>query len=384
MRVLIRFVCVLAICLSTWRTGHAQVMIRPDQPDTKVGASTAGQVIDAIGKALHDGYIFPDVAEKMARDLRSRLEKKEFESITSSKELAKLLTDQLQSISHDKHVRVLYVYDALPKPPGADGNKPSAEEQAKMRERMHARAAAGNFGFDKVERLAGNVGCIELLAFQPAEIGGETAASAMNFVANTDALIIDVRKNGGGAPSMVALMCSYLFGPTPVHLNDLYRRQGNTTHQWWTLPYVPGKRYEDKPVYVLTSSRTFSAAEEFTYNLKTQKRATIVGETTGGGANPGGVQPLVGHFAMFVPSGRAINPITNTNWEGTGVTPDVSVRADLALATAHLAALKQLTSGSPEAGKSSKRVSDPGQIQEIKKTIEKLEKELEAGKVSAK
>ena len=152
----------------------------------------------------------------------------------------------------------------------------------------------------------------------------------MSFVANTDALIIDVRNNGGGAPSMVAYLCSYLFGPEPVHINDLYFRPENSTHQWWTLPHLPGKRYEGKPVYVLTSKRTFSAAEEFTYNLKTQKRATIVGETTGGGANPGGTRPVAEHFIVFVPSGRAINPITKTNWEGTGVAPDVAVAAELA------------------------------------------------------
>src|SRR4029079_14564144 len=180
----------------------------------------------------------------------------------------------------------------------------------------------------------------DLRGFQPAQFGAETVVAAMNFVANTDALIVDLRRNGGGDPSMVSLISSYLFGSEPVHLNDLYFRPDDSTRQWWTLQYVPGKRYGDKkPVYVLTSNRTFSAAEEFTYNLKNLKRATIVGETTGGGAHPGGMRRIGEHFGMFIPTGRAINPISKTNWEGTGVKPDVDVPADQALKVAHIAAL---------------------------------------------
>ena len=141
---------------------------------------------------------------------------------------------------------------------------------------------------------------------------------------------------------MVAFLCSYFFEGPPVHLNDLYWRSSNSTQQWWTLSYVPGKRYVNKDVYLLTSSGTFSAAEEFTNNLKTQKRATIVGETTGGGANPGGMERLSDHFGAFVPGGRAINPVTLTNWEGTGVAPDIAVPADQALTAAYRTALGKL------------------------------------------
>jgi len=206
------------------------------------------------------------------------------------------------------------------------------------------------------------------------ELGADTVAAAMNFVNNTDALIIDMRSNGGGNPAMVALVCSYLFGAEPVHLNDLYWREGDSTHQWWTLPYVPGKRYGDKrPVYLLTAKRTFSAAEEFTYNLKNLKRATIIGETTGGGAHPGGVFRINEHFGMFVPTGRAISPITKTNWEGTGVTPDISVPADQALLVARSMALKkQLTN-----------VTDSDIKVGIQDEIAKVEKELNALKTKS-
>jgi C-terminal processing protease CtpA/Prc len=192
-----------------------------------------------------------------------------------------------------------------------------------------------------VERLDGNIGYVRLDGFMsPAESAGKLAA-AMTFVADTDALIFDLRENGGGDPAMVALICSYLFGDKPVHLNDLYWRKGNRTEEFWTKASVPGRKFVDKDVYVLTSNRTFSGAEEFSYNLKNLKRATIVGETTGGGAHPGEMVRLSDHFGAFVPTGRAISPITKTNWEGTGVEPDVKVQKELALQTAYLMALKK-------------------------------------------
>jgi C-terminal processing protease CtpA/Prc len=165
----------------------------------------------------------------------------------------------------------------------------------------------------------------------------------MNFLAHSDALIFDLRESaGGGDPSTVVFLSSYLFGSEPAHLNDLYWREGNRTHQYWTLTYVPGRRYVGKPVYILTSKRTFSAGEEFAYNLQALKRATIIGETTGGGANPGDEFRINDHFEVFVPTGRAINPVTKTNWEGTGVRPDIEAPKAQALKTAHLAALRTL------------------------------------------
>jgi hypothetical protein len=357
----------------------AQVMLRKDQPDLTFEPKTAQQIVETIQKCLNEEYVFPETAKTIEADLRRRLENHEYDKITSARKMADLLTDQLQAISKDKHLRVFYSYEPLPQHRPVKDSAPDPNRK-EMVERMRKRGRATNYGFEKVERLEGNVGYLDLRMFQPAELAGETAAAAMNFVANTDALIIDLRKNGGGAPSMVALVSSYLFGPEPVHLNDLYFRPEDSTHQWWTLPLVPGQRYEGKPVYVLTSKRTFSAAEEFTYNLKSLKRATIVGETTGGGAHPGGMKPINDHFGIFVPSGRAINPITKTNWEGTGVAPDMPVPADLALKTAHLAALKAISKDLEERRKDPKTAPEPMQVDQIKKAIEQLEKELANGK----
>ncbi|HVF88866.1 MAG TPA: S41 family peptidase [Blastocatellia bacterium] len=327
--------------------------------DPALDARTREEVIDGAIRNLNDAYVFPDVAKQMEKALRDRAQNKEYDNVTSPRAFAEMLTNHLREVSHDKHLRVIYSSDVIPvEDPQAE---PSPEEQQRFRNYMKAQ----NWGFEKVERLEGNIGYLDLRGFFDADSGGDTVAAAMNFLANTDALIIDLRKNGGGSPAMVALISTYLFEGRQVHLNDIYWRPDNSTRQWWTLPYVPGQRYGKKDVYVLTSSSTFSAAEEFTYNLKNLKRATIVGETTGGGAHPGGPRRINDHFMVGVPSGRAINPITKTNWEGTGIKPDVETSAARALKTAHLLALK----------KTMEAKSDPEQKARLRQTIASLEKE---------
>jgi retinol-binding protein 3 len=239
----------------------------------------------------------------------------------------------LQEVSKDKHLRVLFNAEGFP-----ERRTPTTEE----RERMRAAERRGNYGFQRVERLDGNVGYIELRGFSGSPDAGPTAVAAMNFAAGTDALMFDLRANGGGSPAMIGLLSSYLFDDV-VHLNDFYIRERDEHRQFWTSPHVQGQRYgSTKPVYILTSQRTFSAAEEFTYNLKNLKRAIVVGETTGGGAHPGGVRRITDHFGIWVPNGRAINPITQTNWEGTGIEPDIKVPSADALKAAHLDALQKL------------------------------------------
>jgi C-terminal processing protease CtpA/Prc len=335
----------------------------PEQPDINVDAAARKEVIDTLVKRLNDSYVFPETAAKMEQALRSHAS--EYAQITSARQFAEKLTADLQAVSHDKHLRVRYSYESIAVRPNNSNEEPTAEEREQMRREL----GRINYGFERVERLPGNIGYLDLRGFTPAEIGGgDTVAAAFNFLANTDALIIDLRKNGGGDPNQVALICSYLFGSERVHLNDLHWRdgKGERVEEFWTQKDVAGRRYEGKDVYVLTSSYTFSGAEEFTNNLKTLKRATIVGETTGGGANPGGGNRLSEHFGAFIPTGRAVNPITKTNWEGTGVEPDVKVPADQALHVAQLSALK----------KASGATKDEQLKGAIQRRIDALQKEL--------
>jgi len=301
-----------------------------DARDVQVTASERSAILDSALQKLTDSYVYPEMAKKMVDAVRSRIARKEYDAITSGRTLANTLADHLREVSHDKHLRVLFSYEPLP---SGQGNNP---ELARLQSEFN------NFGFARVERLPGNVGYLDLRGFSSDAEVREIAAGAMNVLANTRALIVDLRQNGGGSPFTVAFLSSYLFAGR-VHLNDLYWRVPNRTDSFYTEAEVPGRRFgPDKPVYVLTSNRTFSAAEEFTYNLQSLKRATIVGEITGGGAHPGGPQRINDHFAIWIPTGRAINPITKKNWEGTGVVPDVAVAPTLALKTAYLLALKKI------------------------------------------
>ncbi len=354
----ITFIALTLFCLGAPQVMTAQQTTQP--PDRTIDAATRTQVIEGVLKSLNDSYVFPEVAKKMEDSVRERVARKEYDQIVSARALAETLTSHLQAVSKDKHLRVRYSHQPIPV------RGPRREPTAAEREETRRELGWMNHGFNKVERLRGNIGYVEFWGFFDADLGAETVASTMNFLNGTDALIIDLRGNGGGNPAMVALVCSYLFGPEPVHLNDLYWREGNRTDEFWTRKEVAGKRYLNKDVYVLTSKRTFSGAEEFAYNLKNLKRATIVGETTGGGAHPGGPRRVHEHFNVFVPSGRAINPITKTNWEGTGVSPDVDVPAAQALTVARLMALK----------KSLGTLSNPDFKEGVQDEIDRLEKEL--------
>lgn len=335
---MLRSILLLAgfVALGILQPGGAVAQPPRASRDATIDAATRAQVIDTLIARLDAGYVFPERATEMAKDLRERAKRGSYDNLTSAIGFADSLTAHLQSVSHDKHLRVTYSDRVFP----TGQQAPTPEQQQQMRDRMKA----DNYGIGTPERLEGNVAYLELRTFGvPPDVMGDALAEAMSKVADADALIIDVRRNGGGSPWSVALVSSYLFGPDTVHLNSLYWRPANRTDHFYTKASVPGKRFgPSKPVYVLTSRRTFSAAEEFTYNLQSLKRATIVGDTTGGGAHPGDGQRLNDHFGVFVPSGRAINPVTKTNWEGTGVRPNVAVPSDSARDVAHKLALAAL------------------------------------------
>jgi len=204
---------------------------------------------------------------------------------------------------------------------------------------------------------------VSIESFPPVDTNEEREgiAALMSQVADADALVIDLRSNHGGSPDTVALVASYLFDETPVHLNDMFRRDTGYTAQSWTSRELRGTRFgSKKPVYVLTSRDTFSGGEEFAYDLQALRRATIVGETTGGGAHPMEPYLLDQWFQMRVPWGRPINPITKTNWEGVGVVPDVQVPAADALAQAHRRALDDIAGSVRSPGPATTRPRTPG------------------------
>jgi peptidase S41-like protein len=295
----------------------------------RVDAAARARAIDGAAAMLDSFYVFPDVAKRLGDSLRARRARGAYDSETNGIAFSVRLHNELREISHDKHLGVRY--SVRPLPPQPSGPRPPTPDQiARQREQMDQE----NCGFVRAERLDGNVGYLKFNFFADTSLCGATASAAMNFLAGTRALIVDMRDNGGGSPPMVAYVTSYLFS-TRTHINDLWTRRTGTTQEFWTRDDVPGRKFGgEKPVYVLTSSHTFSGAEEFTYNLKNLKRATIIGETTGGGAHPVSGHRIDDHFMIAVPFARAVNPISHTNWEGVGVEPDVKVPAAEALATA--------------------------------------------------
>lgn len=295
--------------------------------DPPLDAAERSRVIEAVTSNLAKLYVYPAVATKMNAYVQARAEHGDYNTLTSGAVFADALTKDLRSVSNDRHLHVDYIPFKQPvTPPHA---QPTPDDLNRMRREM----GDDNCGFRKVEILPRNIGYLKFDMFGPAAVCAPTATAAMNFLAHTKALIIDLRENGGGDPAMVDFIVSYLFD-THEHINDLYNRSDDETTQYWTLPWVPGDRLTTQPVYVLTSHGTFSGAEEFTYDLKNLKRATIIGETTGGGAHPIRGMPIDSHFSIAVPVARPINPVTKTDWEGTGITPDYKTTADEALPTA--------------------------------------------------
>lgn len=307
-----------------------------ERPDKVVDAKMQLEVIDSVTQALNEIYVFPDVAKKMEKHLRKQYKKKAYKDITSLNEFAQKLTEDLREISHDRHLWVRFAADELL----AQFMGDTLTDEAKQRELEEKRR--DNFCFKEVKLLEGNIGYVDFRCFSEATEAGPTAIAVMNFLAYTDAIIFDLRQNGGGSPSMIQLISSYFFDE-PVLLNSFYIRKTDSTHQFWTQAHVQGPRMTDVDLYVLTSSYTFSGAEEFTYNLKNMERATIIGDTTGGGAHPIEIKPFANlNIGMSLPFGRAVNPVTGTNWEGTGIAPHITVPQEQALDVAHLEALKKL------------------------------------------
>jgi len=278
-------------------------------------AATVGMTINGIVAELREGYVFPDDGARAADALEKSLRAGAYAGVADPVQFAQQVTDQLRAITKDGHMRVIFGSPFGNQPP------PAMPQDA---------------GFE-VSRLDGDIGLIRLARFAPPDVFNPAADEAMRSLSDTKALIIDMRVNGGGHPASVAYLVSYFLDTDkPIHINSLVWRNRGTdtfrTEAFWSSP-TP-LRYLDKPVYVLVGPKTYSAGEEFAYDLQALKLATIVGAKTRGGANPGGLTDLGSNFFVVVPTGRAENPITHTNWEGVGVLPDVQVEPEVAELTA--------------------------------------------------
>ena len=314
-------------------TGVAAGQGSDERPDVQIDAPARTEAITNLAKEVENNYPVAAVGKTTANELRKRLKQNHFPE-TSAKALASKLTNELRALTGDQHFFVDYFVTPRTFPPATSVADPVSEADRTLTLRLR------NFGFARAERLAGNIGYLKLDRFETPAVAGETAAAAMQFLAGTDALIIDLTENGGGYSSMVSLLASYFFRD-PVHLSDISGRNVEDLRQNWTYAFVPGPRYLDKPVYILSAARTFSAAEAFAYDLQAQKRAIIVGERSRGGVSPSARLLISSRFGVIMPTSRVRNPVTGTNWEG-GLKPDVASSAARARDVAHLAALETI------------------------------------------
>ena len=304
--------------------------------DTMEANMDVNALLAALCARLQANYIYPAVADEICANLKKHAQAGEYAEIDEGELLALALTMHLQEVNHDEHLWVRW--HAEPLPEEDDQLRLNPEWQAARR----MEAALDNHGVHKLEQLAGNVGYLDLRYLHRPEWGGETVAAALSCLAATNALILDLRQCGGGYPGMAALVCSYFLEERPRLISSIYWRDDDTTQQFWTLPVVPGRRYGNKPLFVLTGKGTFSAGELLAHVLKSQGRATLIGEQTDGGAHPGASYRLMPHFEAFIPIGQTIDPHTGDDWEGKGITPDVTVQAEQVLETAHALALRAI------------------------------------------
>jgi hypothetical protein len=299
------------------------------QTDPQIDEAARASVVERLASMIGSGYVLPEAGQIAIRNVRAAQASGEYKGVGTARRFAERLTSEMRAATQDKHIAVYF--DPEPAAPPKPSTPP-----ATARERF-------NFGFYKIENLRGNVGYLDLRSFADVDEGRETASAYLAALANFDAIIIDLRQNGGGNTPMVAYIASYFFSPKPVHLTDMYWRDEGRTIELWTSENVPGRRSVSQDLYLLVGPSTFSAAEDFSYSLQQLKRATVVGERTGGGAHMGrGLQRLSPLFTAFIPVGQSVNPVTKTNWENVGVEPDITVPAERALVEAHLAAVRKL------------------------------------------
>ncbi|RLJ80477.1 S41 family peptidase [Pedobacter alluvionis] len=313
---------------------NSQAVIAQDKKN-ELQAKEKNTVITSIKTHLQESYIDADLAKKMVIELDKN--SKNYDKITDPDVFSKTLTEDLQRISKDLHLKVRFEPEHILQ----ERRVVSEEMKIEAGKKMAMQMAEINYGFTEAKILEGNIGYLNLRMFADIKYAEETATATMNFLSNTNAIIIDLRTNGGGVPDMMQLLSSYFFDETPVLLSDFYERKTNTKTQLYSLVKVAGKRSTSKPIYILTSKKTFSAAEAFAYTLKHLGKATVVGEVTGGGANRTKRINLNDEFTISMPYIQAIHPVTKTNWEGKGVHPDIKTNEKTALVNAYVDAINK-------------------------------------------
>ncbi|HJS10055.1 S41 family peptidase [Sphingopyxis sp.] len=336
----IRHWALILAATAAWTGGAATAQ---DAPFT---AADKRVVVEQLDRTLKANYVFPDKAKTIAAVLRRHLDAGDYDAVPDRHSLARELTDDLIAASNDLHFAV----GVDPEWVADYAARQDPARAAALREEERREETRKNFGFAGLRYLGGNIAYVDLTHFADPEPGYDAAAAAMRFIENGDAVIYDLRYNNGGYLEMAQLLASQLFpGDKDQELFDYYYTlDGRRVERGqWVLPALPAKRLTGKPVYVLTGSTSFSAAEWFAYTLKKLGRATLIGERTAGGAHPVDRKPVGSDFFVQVPIGQIRDPVDRSDFEGQGVVPDHQVASADALAVAHRLALADLAKSDP-------------------------------------
>ena len=336
------FIIVVVILLQCILISSVQGQNTTEVNTLQINSDQRAAIINTVISQLKQLYVYPKIAKRMSDYIKDKQNNHAYDNINTLDKFVHQLTNDLLSIFPDGHleIRVLQKREIEMHP---------GESKEDWWNRRVKEAQYNNFYFRKLEWLPGNIGYLDLRRFEYASISGPTAIAVMQFLAYTDALILDLRQNPGGRDGLTQLFFSYFFEDHRVHYNTTQDNNRKITKQWWTIPYVPGQRMPDVPIYILTSRNTGSAAEEFAYALKHLNRAVIIGETTAGAAHKT-------HRHMFpelnielhIPDGRSIHPKTGKDWEGIGVVPHISVSSEKAFDVAYAEALDNLYKNATE------------------------------------
>lgn len=301
------------------------------QSSNKLNPSLRTETIKKLSEMINDLYVIPDLAAKMANQLIVNLQNGKYDTIDDFNQLGRVLTDDLFQIAHDRHLRIYY--DPARVSIIKKLEQSSEEERKQVWLKDKEDKSKTNFGFKEIKLLPGNIGYLCLTTMERLDQAGETASAAMNLLSNSDFLIIDLRNNNGGWSSMVQYLASYFYKESDdILLFQIHYRKNNEVVQFRSLPYLQGKRVDNTPLYILINGNTMSAAENFAYSLQKLGRAVIIGEKSNFGAHStGGPRIMNDYYMIQLPIAENINPITKTNWEESGVEPDIKTESRDAL-----------------------------------------------------
>ena len=298
-------------------------------------------ILDKAIRLMEENYIYPARVNAVAQQLKHRLEKRGYDSLGSMEEFLGVLNNDLERSGNDHHLNIS-VGAARVKQIRADEKNDKEGKEEVITEGFLQQIRYENFRMRKLERLDGNIGYFNFLSFTPLQVSKQSLVAAMNFLLYSNAIIIDLRDNGGGYAQTMNFLLSYFLEDSSAVSVHRFRKDNKVVKTFTVKDELINKFPRTTPVYVLVSNRTSSAAEAFAFTLQQYKRAVIIGEQTKGEGNPGRLFVINDSLYMMIPTAEGINALSGKSIEATGVVPDIKIERSKAMTMALLEANRSL------------------------------------------